>query len=80
MKNFDRNRAVTGRERLAHLDMFFRVACLFGGAILVLTTVLQSQSKSKAEFRPKIPKIWDDAEVGGIEIPLVRPCKTEDEG
>jgi hypothetical protein len=23
MKNFDRNRAVTGRERLAHLDMFF---------------------------------------------------------
>jgi hypothetical protein len=23
MKNLDRNRAVTGRERLAHLDMFF---------------------------------------------------------
>jgi hypothetical protein len=37
MKNFDRNRAVTGRERLAHLDMFFRgaVGCAHSGTARV---------------------------------------------
>ena len=49
-------------------------ACLFGSVILVLTTALQSQSKSNAEFRPKIPKAWDDAEVAAMEIPLAAPA------
>ena len=49
-------------------------ACLFGGAILVLTTVLEAQSKSNIEFRPKIPKAWDDAEVTAMEIPLADPA------
>ena len=49
-------------------------ACLFGGAILVLTTVLEAQSKSNIEFRPKIPKAWDDAEVAAMEIPLAAPA------
>jgi len=49
-------------------------ACLFGGAILVLTTVLEAQSKSNIEFRPKIPKAWDDADVAAMEIPLAAPA------
>jgi len=49
-------------------------ACLFGSAILVSATVLQSQPKSNAEFRPKIPKAWDDAEVAAMEIPLAAPA------
>ena len=49
-------------------------ACFFGGAILIGTAALQSQSKSNAEFRPQIPKAWDDAEVAGMEIPLAAPA------
>jgi hypothetical protein len=53
--------------------MRFR-ACLLGGAILVLTTALHSQPKLNTEFRPKIPKAWDDAEVASMEIPLAPPA------
>jgi hypothetical protein len=49
-------------------------ACLFGGAILVLTTVLHSQPGPIAEFRPKIPKVWVEAEVAGMELPLAAPA------
>ncbi len=53
--------------------MRFR-ACLLAAAIVVLTAALHSQSKSNAEFRPKIPKAWDDAEVAAMEIPLAAPA------
>src|SRR5579863_9097685 len=53
--------------------MRFR-ACLLGAAILVLTTALHSQPKLNTEFRPKIPKEWDDAEVASMEIPLAAPA------
>ena len=47
-------------------------------AILVSTTALQSQPKSNAEFRPNIPKVWDDAEVAAMEIPLAAPAPQVD--
>jgi hypothetical protein len=49
-------------------------ACLLVGAIFVLAAALHSQSKSNPEFRPKIPKAWDDAEVAVMEIPLAPPA------
>jgi hypothetical protein len=49
-------------------------ACLLGGAIIVVTTVLHSRSKSTAAFQPQIPKVWDDAEVAGMELPLAAPA------
>ncbi|MGA7413615.1 MAG: hypothetical protein WBW33_24280, partial [Bryobacteraceae bacterium] len=49
-------------------------ACLLAGAILVLTTALHSQPGSVAEFRPKIPKVWVEAEVAGMELPLAAPA------
>ena len=48
--------------------------CLLGGVIFVVTTALHPQSKSNNEFRPKIPKAWDDGEVATLEIPLAPPA------
>jgi hypothetical protein len=52
----------------------FTRASLLGGVILVATTALHPQSKSNAEFRPKIPKAWEDAEVATMELPLAPPA------
>jgi hypothetical protein len=49
-------------------------ACVLGGAVLVVTMALHSQSKSNNDFRPRIPKAWDDAAVAGTEIPLAPPA------
>jgi hypothetical protein len=42
--------------------------------ILLAATALHPQSKSNAEFRPEIPKAWEDAEVATMEIPLAPPA------
>jgi len=49
-------------------------ACLRSATILLVTGSLYSQSKSDRDFRPQIPKAWDDAVVADMAIPLAPPA------
>jgi hypothetical protein len=39
-----------------------------------VTAMLYAQVDSKAQFRPEIPRTWDDAAMAGLELPLARPA------
>lgn len=49
-------------------------ACLLRATILLAAGPLYSQSKSDQDFRPQIPKAWDDALVADMAIPLAPPA------
>jgi cytochrome c553 len=45
-----------------------------GFALLSMTGALSPPSRSDRDFRPNIPKAWDDAAVANWEIPLAHPA------
>ena len=49
-------------------------ALVLGAALLFASAAHYSQTRPTAEFRPEIPKVWDDALVASMAIPLASPA------
>ena len=45
-----------------------------GFALMSITSALTASSRLDQDFRPQIPKAWDDAAVANWEIPLAPPA------
>ena len=73
---FDRNRAVTGRERLAHLDMLFRGAapksaiatCVPKARIVNISQIITVDKAELVEYAGKLSSAAADAVRDGLHL------------